>query len=579
MKAIRWIAIVVGALIVILIVAPFLIPVNQFKPAIEQRASAAMGRKVKIASLHLSLISGSLGADSISIADDPRFSKGAFLTAKSARVGVEMMPLIFSRTLHVTGVTIEKPEVLLLRDASGRWNYSSIGGPSAGGGEKPERPENAERPQKSGAASTGPPMPGDFAVNKLELTDGRITIGSTTSQKRSVYDHVNVTASNVAMTSRFPVAVTADLAGGGKFKLDGSIGPVDAADASLTPVEAKLDVSSMNLASIGIFDPALGLGGLADANATLASRDGTAQSKGTVKISKALLVAGGSPAPQPVNIDYNTTYDLRKQTGVLSSSVLKVGNAVFHLNGTYETKGEDTSVNLKLTGENAPLTDLQAFLPAVGINVPKGAALQSGTLTADLTAAGPTSRLVTSGNVAVANAKLANFDLGSKMSSIAALAGIKSGKDMEIEKLTTDVKVSPTGVQAQNFVAVVPSVGNLAGGGTIDGKNNLDFKMAATLATSSIAGGAASPVTAGAGILGRLGGGGCKSTSIPFLIKGTTSDPKFLPDVGGIAASMLKTQLGCAGNVATGKTGGQKPTATDVINGISGLLDKKKPQQ
>lgn len=567
MKAIRWIAVVVGGLMVILIVASFLIPVNQFKSTIEQRASAAIGRKVEIGNLKLSLISGSLGADNISVADDSKFGKGAFLTAKSAKVSVEMMPLIFSKTLHVTGLTIEKPEVLLLHDAAGRWNYSSIG------------TAEKEKVEKAPEPHAGSSMPADFAVNKLELKDGRITLGSTTSQKRSVYNNVNVTAADVSMQSKFPVMVTADLPGGGKFKMEGSVGPLDQEDTSLTPLDAKINVTSLNLASTGLIDPSLGLGGLADVDATLASSNGMAQSKGTVKVTKALFVAGGTPAPEPVNVDYSTNYDLRKQGGVLNPSVLKIGSATFHLNGTYETRGEDTFVNAKVTGENAPLTDLQAFLPALAINVPKGASLQSGTLTTNLSLSGPTKRLVTAGKVAVANAKLANFNLGSKMSSIAALAGIHSGNDVQVEKLTSDVKMSPTGIEAQNLQALVPAIGTLVGGGTIDANNNLDFKMVATLATSSIAGGAASPITAGAGILGKLGGGGCKSTSIPFLIKGTTSDPKFLPDVGGIAFSMLKTQLGCAGSMATGQQGGKKTNATDVINGISGLLGKKKPQQ
>ena len=45
-----------------------------------------------------------------------------FLNAKSITVGVEMMPLIFSQQVHVTGVTIDQPEVTLLRAASGDWN-------------------------------------------------------------------------------------------------------------------------------------------------------------------------------------------------------------------------------------------------------------------------------------------------------------------------------------------------------------------------------------------------------------------------------------------------------------------------
>src|SRR5260370_13035021 len=47
--------------------------------------------------------------------------------------------------------------------------------------------------------------------------------------------------------------------------------------------------------------------------------------------------------------------------------------------------------------------------------------------------------------------------------------------------MTTNLHMAPTGIEAQNFQALVPSLGTLIGNGTIDAKNNLDFKMAATL--------------------------------------------------------------------------------------------------
>src|SRR4029077_16138684 len=109
------------------------------------------------------------------------------------------------------------------------------------------------------------------------------------------------------------------------------------------------------------------------------------------------------------------------------------------------------------------------------------------------------------------------------------------------------------GLKADNFDAVVPAVGTMVGGGTIDSKNELDFKMAATL--TDVIGNAASPVSTAGSLLGKVagGGGGCKKgTTVPFLIKGTTKDPKFIPDVGGLAAGMLKSQLGCVGSVASG---------------------------
>jgi AsmA protein len=560
-RGLRILLIVVGLFVVLILVVPFLIPVNQFRPAIEEKASAALGRNVQVGNLSLSLISGSLAAENLSIGDDPKYSSSPFLTAKSLKVGVEIIPLILSRTMNVTGVTIQNPEVTLIRGAAGQWNYSSLGGSAA------------KAQAKSKSANSVP----DLTISKLELKDGRITVGSTSSKKRSVYDHVSVTASNFSMTSKFPVTITGQLPDGGNLRLDGNVGPIDEADAALTPLDGKLNVSSLNLASTGFLDPSLGLGGLLDLSATVASRNGEAETKGDAKLSKALLVAGGSPAGVPLDVNFNTKYDLRKNAGVLNASTIKIGSAAAHLSGTYQTPGDETIVNVKIEGENMPARDLEAFLPALGINLPKGASLAAGNLSTNLNVTGPTNRLVTNGTVGLFNAKIANFDLGSKMSTINMLTGLKTGQDLNIEKLTTNLRMATSGLQADNFLAVVPALGNLTGAGTVDSKNNLDFKMAATLANSasfSSSGGA--PVAGIGGILGAIGGGkgNCKGATIPFQIHGTTADPKFVPDVGGIAASMFKSQLGCVGGAAAGKA--QQPVPNNPIDALSGFL-KKKP--
>ena len=557
-RTLRIVAIVVVVLILIVVIAPFLIPVDKFRPTIEEKASQALGRKVELGNLSLSLLSGSLSAESISIGDDPKFSTSPYLTAKSLKVGVEIMPLIFSKTLNVTGITIENPEVILLHNPAGQWNYSTLGGAAA----------KSQQKQTS---------PADLSVQKFTLKDGRITVGSTANQKRSTYDHVSVVASNFSMTSQFPVTVTADLPGGGKFQLDGKAGPIDQEDAALTPLDAKLDVTGLDLASTGFVDSSAGLGGLLDLSATLSSQNGDAEIKGNVKISKALFIAGGSAAGVPVTIDFDTKYNLRKNTGVLEPSTLKIGSAAAHLNGTYETGGEATLVHIKLDAKDMPAKDLEAFLPALGIHLPTGASLQAGTLNTDLNLVGPLNKLITTGDVGLFNGKLAGFDLGSKMSSIASLAGVKSGKDLDIQKLTTNLRMAPDGLKAENFIAVVPSVGNLSGAGTVDSKNNLDFKMAAML--TSTLGDVGSPVSDLGGLLGRGAGGGCKSgTTVPFQIQGTTANPKFIPDIGGLAAGMLKSQLGCAAGLGSGA--GKDPTKApaDAINALGGLFKKKKPQ-
>ena len=593
-RTLRIILVIVVVLVVLVLVAPFLIPVNQFRPTIEEKASAALGRKVDVGNLSLSLFSGSLAADNLSIADDPKFSKSPFLTAKSIKVGVELLPLILHKELNITAIVIDSPEVTLIRSGAGEWNYSSFGAAAAKSQGKP-----------------APPSSQEFSVAKLELRNGRIIIGSTNSQKRSTYDKVDLTASNVSLTTKFPVTVTANLPGGGDLKLDGTAGPLDQENTALTPVNAKLTVNNLNLATTGILDPSAGLGGLLDLNATIASQNGEANVSGSAKLSKALLIAGGSPAAIPVVVDFKTKYDLRKNRGVLEPSTLKIGNAVAHLSGTYEVPADSEGVilHVKVEGQSMPARDLETFLPALGIHMPSGASLQAGTLNTNLELSGPTNKLVTSGTVGMFNAKLVGFDLGSKLAGVSKLVGLNTGKDLDIEKMTTNLHMAPTGIEAQNFQASVPSLGTLIGNGTIDARNNLDFKMAATLknaigeaagAAGNAATGAAYNAIGGAvgGLLGKVSGGAagaaggaggllgnCKNASggsgptLPFQIKGTTSDPKFIPDVGSVAAGMLKSQLTCFGGGSQAKASPQQQqqNPNNPIDALGGLFKKKKP--
>jgi AsmA protein len=571
----KWLAIAVVAIIVILVVVPFLIPINKFKPTIESKASEALGRKVQLGNLSLSLLTGSVGIDDVSVSDDPKFNPGPFLTAKTVKVGVELIPLIFSQQLNVTEITVVDPQVTMLKDPSGRWNFSSIGG--APGKTAPK----SAAPSANNSAEA-------VSIGKLRLEDGQITLGNTNSRKRTVYTKVNLTATDVAMKNNFPVLFSMQLPGGGTMKIDGKIGPVDADDAALTPQNVKLTISGLNVASTGFLDPSLGLGGVADMDANLVSEKGQMATKGQLKLSKAVLVAGGSPASVPLVVDFDTKYDLVKGTGVLHPSKVNIGNAKSNLNGTYKSEGDDFAVDLKITGDALPATDLESFLPALGINLPDKSRLSAGTMNTNLHVSGPTNKLVTDGTVGLFNGKLAGFDLGQKLSGIGALAGIKSGSDLIIEKFTSNLHMAPTGLRADNLDAVVPALGSMVGNGTVDAKNNLDFKLVATV-NNNVATAAAGSMAGGlaGGDVGKILGGGaaaCKNggLKVPLQIHGTTSSPQFVPDIGGAAASLLKSEFSCAGsggltNAAGALAGGSKGNAADTINQLGGLFGKKKP--
>jgi len=311
--------------------------------------------------------------------------------------------------------------------------------------------------------------------------------------------------------------------------------------------------------------------------------------KGSLKLSKAVLIAGGNPAGVPAVLDFDTKYDMAKGAGVLNPSTVNIGNAKSHLSGTYKSEGDEFAVDMKLTGEGLPATDLEAFLPALAINLPTGSKLTAGTLSTNLLISGPTNKLVTDGNVGLFNGKLSGFDLGQKMSGVASLAGIKTGQDLDITKMTSNVHMAPTGLRADNFDLEVPALGTVVGGGTLDAKNNMDFKLVASV-NGSVLGAAGKPMgkTEGGalgGVAGGLLGGGasCKNggVKVPLQIHGTTANPQFTPDIGGATASLMKSELTCAGGSVGNLAGLAGASGTkgvsDVTKQLGGLFGKKKP--
>src|ERR1700733_12345264 len=127
-KLLAVVGIVVVVLLLSAVILPHLIDVNHFKPTIETQITDALGRKVEVGNISLSILSGGVSVDNIVISDDPSFSPSPFLQAKEVKVGVALLPLIFSQRLEVSSFTVTDPQVSLLRSPSGAWNFSTMGG-------------------------------------------------------------------------------------------------------------------------------------------------------------------------------------------------------------------------------------------------------------------------------------------------------------------------------------------------------------------------------------------------------------------------------------------------------------------
>jgi hypothetical protein len=255
-KVPRFLLVAIGAVVaLVLIVAvclPLFLNADSFRTRIESTLTKSLGRKVSIGKLDLSLWSGGLVASNSTVADDPAFSTQPFIQADSVRIGVDILPLILSRQVHIRGFALISPKVQLLRAANGTWNYSTIG-------------NSAAASQDADTKQTFP----DLTVGHMTVKDGRFTVSVQPAPDEAatparVYDQVNLEAKHFGFKNSFPFTASAQVPAGGSISLSGTAGPIDEKDASATPFSGHLEMKHIDPVAAGFLDASAGVSGLVE---------------------------------------------------------------------------------------------------------------------------------------------------------------------------------------------------------------------------------------------------------------------------------------------------------------------------
>jgi AsmA protein len=538
----RWAKILV-AIAVVLVAAvaaiPLFVNANTFRPAIERELASTLGRSVKMGDLSLSVFSGRMLSKDLSVADDPSFSATPFLTAKTLRIGVSLRALVFSHELELRGFQIESPEINLIRAANGTWNFSSIGR-RINASDKPAggAPASAATGSSKGAVAAVPP----FSVALIEVEDGRVAVTTLPAQgEPSVYEHVNITVRNFSFASQFPFELSASLPGDGVLSVEGKLGPLSGDDVATTHAEAKISLKHLDPLAAGFLNPDAGVSLVADVE-THAVSDGKAlTANGTAELQNLKLRKGATPASKPIDIAYGLTHTLKENSGQIEDASIKLGDSAIHASGMYQPAESgigDPLLNLKLSGENLPINELQQLMTAAAVRLPNGSVLKGGTLSLNLAVRGQAKALAIAGPLALANTRLVGFDVGSKIHGIAALSGIKTGDTTEFERLRMNVRMTNAGVVAERIDAAISGMGELTGSGTVSPADQLDFSLILKGASAKGIG------KVGVGLLSTLNGGTGGKSGVPIRITGTPDDPSITADVGGIFGRTTKSIFG-----------------------------------
>jgi len=499
--------IVIAALLLIAIALPFVIDANRFRPMLESRLSAALGREVRVGNLKLTILSGGVTADDLSIADDPAFSRTAFLEAKSLQAGVDLHALIFSRRVAVTSIAIDQPQIWLLQSPAGDWNFSALGAGSSA---------------KAAPAAPASASDLDLSVKLVKISNGRFTVGRIgTHLKPIVLENVNVQLSDFAVASSFPFSANMKVAGGGAIKLDGKAGPIDRSDVATTPASLTLHVDKLDLAGSGLNEIAPELAGLVSFDGSGQHGASGIELTGKLKVDKLKLSAKGRPARRTLELDFHVAHDLKKRSGRVHQGDIHFGSALTRLVGSYTPVGDSFALDMTVDGPPMPVQELEGLLSALGVVLPNGTSLQGGTAHVQATIQGPIDQLLVFGSVSMNDTKLVGFDLSNRMKGIEQLAGIKTSPDTEIQQLSGNVKMAPDGIETDTVSLVLPAIGNVSGAGTIDPNNTLNFQMIAAVQTSGLA-------------------AGLRDEPIPFTITGTCAEPVFHASIAGAVKGEMK---------------------------------------
>lgn len=153
-------AIVVAVLIAVIVVLPFLLPTAWVASKISSAASSSLNAPFSLGGVSLhGLWFGRVSVNNVKIGQPAGFGEGNFLVAKDIAVRVSLLDLL-GKKVTVKSLTIDDPQIALVRDEQGVWNYEKLAKPSETPAAQPAQPTSTE----------------GFSVGTVRLNSGQVSL-------------------------------------------------------------------------------------------------------------------------------------------------------------------------------------------------------------------------------------------------------------------------------------------------------------------------------------------------------------------------------------------------------------------
>jgi uncharacterized protein involved in outer membrane biogenesis len=420
------VGIVIGVVILLVVVGVVIFlatfDANRYRGLVQDQLQKNLGRDVKLGELHLALFPPRLQVDSLSIADDPRFSDpNPFVQAEQLDVSVKLLPLLH-RSVEVNSLELRRPKVELIKNAQGTWNFSTIGAnpgqqTSAQTNTPPAQQKPSPQPQEPSKPSSSSSQ--QFALGQLIIEDGQL--GLTDHQARTpraVYDHIDVTLNDFAPGKPFSLQVAAHLPGPGnqEVALKGKGGPLNQGDPAATPFQGTLGLKNVAISGLKQFlnTPALeNTDGTVSGQTNINTSGGKLAAQGHTDIANAKI--HGVEIGYPIAADYDVSDDLHADLLAINKGNIKLGSTPLSVTGTVNTKPTPADLNLALRANNVSIAEMARLASAFGVAFAPGTDV-TGQVNANVQARGPASKPALNGTLSASNVQASGKDIAQPVS-------------------------------------------------------------------------------------------------------------------------------------------------------------------
>ena len=465
-KLVIAVAAVIVLIVIFIVCLPYFVDINQYRGEIQAQLQNRLHRPVQFGALALAVFPLRVKAQNVVVGEDSRFhSKLPFAQVGEMDISIKLLPLL-TKTISISSLTLKRPQIELIKDEAGVWNFSGIGRPAAT--PMPSAVPVPAQPTPAPTAAAASNSESAFALDELKIADGQIAVTDLQKhQPREVYDHIDATVNDYAPAKQFSVDLAAHIPGKGAetLSLAGKVGPINQANMLSTPFNGKLKLNEVSLAGAQKFLNAAALEGsdaMLSGSTDLVNSGGKMAAKGSLKIDDA--VVHNIQVGYPINADFDVTDDLATDVIQIKQGELKLGSTPLNISGSFNTHNTPSIADLNISAKDASIEDAARLAAAFGAVFSPNAKI-AGKLTANVHAQGPTNNLALNGTVNGRNLEV-------------------TGKDIpQVVKVPSlDLTMTPQEIRSSPFTATSGAT-TLAGQMTIAQYTTLSPTIDATLKT------------------------------------------------------------------------------------------------